>query len=136
MTTSNDDILRALGRVEEGVRRLQEDFRDEKQAAHESRAAIHARLDEQVDRINRLDTTVAISGQVDAQIRGEIRDLKETVDNNHEAVQPAVEDWRRVKMLGAGISMLMLAVGVTAGTVYTVAYDWFSGLLRHWLKIP
>jgi len=133
VTTSNDDILRALGRVEEGVRRLQEDFRDEKAAAHESRAAIHARLDEQVDRINRLDTTVAISGQVDAQIRGEVQALKETVETTH---APAVADWKRIKMIGLGISGLIAFTGISIGVFFSWASEAAVTAIRHWLKIP
>lgn len=84
---SNDDILRALGRVEgrltgieESVSLLREDLSDEKDNAHESRAVIHRRLDDQANRISHLDTTVAITGGVDAQIREEIKGLKETVN--------------------------------------------------------
>jgi hypothetical protein len=90
--TSNDDILRALGRVEgrllgieESVSLLREDVSDEKDNAHESRTVIHRRLDEQAKQISHLDTTVAITGGVDAQIREEIKSLKDTVDKNHEA---------------------------------------------------
>ena len=36
---------------------------------------------------------VAMSGGVDAQIREEIKALKETVDRNHASVQPALEEW-------------------------------------------
>lgn len=133
MTTSNDDILRALGRVEEGVRRLQEDFRDEKQAAHDSRAAIHSRLDEQVDRINRLDTTVAVSGQLDAQIRGEVQALKEVVETAH---APAVADWKRIKMIGLGISGLIAFTGISIGVFASWASETAVAAIRHWLKIP
>ncbi|AUW41321.1 hypothetical protein CUJ84_Chr000921 [Rhizobium leguminosarum] len=52
--TSNDDILRALGRVEgrltgieDNVALLRKEVSDEKANAHDSRAVIHKRLDEQ-----------------------------------------------------------------------------------------
>lgn len=70
---SNDDILHALGHVKEGVKRIREDFQEEKQNARESRAVIQARLDRQAKQISHLDTTVAMSGEVDAQIREEIK---------------------------------------------------------------
>ncbi|RWX39046.1 hypothetical protein EHI43_03655 [Rhizobium leguminosarum] len=83
--TSNDDILRALGRVEgrltgieENVALLRNEVSDEKANAHDSRAVIHKRLDEQAGQIAQLDTRVAISGGADALIREEIRTLKET----------------------------------------------------------
>ncbi len=133
--TSNDDILRALGRVEEGVKRIREDFQEEKQNAHESRAVIHSRLDEQAKQIGHLDTTVAISGGVDAQIRKEIKALKETVDRNHASVQPALEEWKRMKSLGVGISGLIAFAGLTIGGIVAYIGDGAVAAIRHWLKI-
>lgn len=140
--TSNDDILRALGRVEgrlsgieESVSLLREDVSDEKDNAHQSRSVIHRRLDEQAKQISHLDTTVAITGGVDAQIREEIKSLKETVDKNHAATQPALEEWRRMKTIGYGISGLIAFAGLTVGAVVTWASDGAVAALRHWLKI-
>lgn len=74
--TSNDDILRALGRVEgrlagieDNVALLRNEVSDEKANAHDFSAVIHKRLDEQARQIARLDTRVAISGGADALIR-------------------------------------------------------------------
>ncbi|MBB4342161.1 DUF1515 domain-containing protein [Rhizobium leguminosarum] len=140
--TSNDDILRALGRVEgrlsgieESVSLLREDVSDEKDNAHQSRSVIHRRLDEQAKQISHLDTTVAITGGVDAQIREEIKSLKDTVDKNHAATQPALEEWRRMKTIGYGISGLIAFAGLTVGAVVTWASDGAVAALRHWLKI-
>ncbi|OBY08340.1 DUF1515 domain-containing protein [Rhizobium leguminosarum bv. trifolii] len=140
--TSNDDILRALGRVEgrltgieESVTLLREDVSDEKDNAHQSRSVIHRRLDEQAKQISHLDTTVAISGGVDAQIREEIKALKETVEKNHSAVTPALEEWRRMKTLGYGISGLIAFAGLTIGGMVAYASDGAVAALRHWLKI-
>ncbi|TCA48549.1 DUF1515 domain-containing protein [Rhizobium pisi] len=140
--TSNDDILRALGRVEgrlsgieESVSLLREDVSDEKQNAHESRSVIHRRLDEQAKQIHLLDMTVTVSSSVDGQIREEIKGLKETVENNHEAVQPTLEEWKRMKTIGYGISGLIAFAGLTVGAVVTWASDGAVAALRHWLKI-
>jgi hypothetical protein len=140
--TSNDDILRALGRVEgrltgieESVSLLREDVSDEKDNAHQSRTVIHRRLDEQAKQIAHLDTTVAITGGVDAQIREEIKSLKDTVDKNHAATQPALEEWKRMKTIGYGISGLIAFAGLTVGAVVTWASDGAVAALRHWLKI-
>ncbi|MBX5001898.1 DUF1515 domain-containing protein [Rhizobium lentis] len=133
--TSNDDIMRALGRVEEGVRRIREDFQEEKDNAHDSRAVIHRRLDEQAKQIAHLDTTVAISGGVDAQIREEIKSLRVTVDKNHDAVQPALEEWKHMKRLGVGISGLIALAGLTIGGLLSWAGDAAVTAIRHWLKI-
>ncbi|MGZ2501719.1 DUF1515 domain-containing protein [Rhizobium leguminosarum] len=140
--TSNDDILRALGRVEgrltgieESVTLLREDVSDEKDNAHQSRSVIHRRLDEQAKQISHLDTTVAISGGVDAQIREEIKALKETVEKNHSAVTPALEEWKRMKALGYGISGLIAFAGLTIGGMIAYASDGAVAALRHWLRI-
>ncbi|TLX12282.1 DUF1515 domain-containing protein [Rhizobium sp. MHM7A] len=140
--TSNDDILRALGRVEgrltgieESVALLREDVSDEKDNAHESRSVIHRRLDEQAKQIAHLDTTVAISGGVDATLREEIKALKETVDKNHASTQPALEDWKRMKAIGYGISGLIAFAGLTIGGIVAYMSDGAVTWVRHWLKI-
>ncbi|MDP9809340.1 putative nucleic acid-binding Zn-ribbon protein [Rhizobium tibeticum] len=136
------DILRALGRVEEaiaGIREsishLREDFGDEKDHAHESRAVIHRRLDEQTSKIGKLETTVAISGQVDAQLRDQIADLRDQVESNQDAVLPALEEWKRMKALGYGISGLIALAGLTIGGIVAWASDGAVAALRHWLRI-
>ncbi|MBX4952107.1 MULTISPECIES: DUF1515 domain-containing protein [Rhizobium] len=140
--TSNDDILRALGRVEgrltgieENMALLREDVSDEKENAHESRSVIHRRLDEQAKQIAHFETTVAISGAVDAQIREEIKTLKATVEHNHAATQPALEDWKRIKTIGYGVSGVIAMAGLTAGATITWMSDGVVAWLRHWLKI-
>lgn len=142
MATSNDDILRALGRVEgrlsgieESVSLLREDVSDEKDNAHESRSVIHRRLDEQARQIHLLDMTVTVSSNVDGQIREEIKNLKETVETNHEAVAPALDEWKRLKTLGVGISGLIALAGLTVGGTISYAGDGMVAWFRHWLKI-
>ncbi|QIG72946.1 DUF1515 domain-containing protein [Rhizobium phage RHph_N3_2] len=133
--TSNEDIMHALGRVEEGVKRIREDFQEEKENAHDSRAVIHRRLDEQMRQINLLDKVVEISSAVDATLREEIKALKETVDKNHAATQPALEEWKRIKSIGYGISGLIAIAGLTTGALIGWASDGAAALFRHWLKI-
>ncbi|MDV4166177.1 DUF1515 domain-containing protein [Rhizobium leguminosarum] len=132
---SLNDIMHALGRVQEGVDRLREDFGDEKRSAHESRAVIHNRLDDQTGKIGHLETTVAISGGVDAQLRDQIAELRKIVAENHEAVQPALEEWRRMKSIGIGISGLIAFAGLTIGGIITYVGDGAVTAIRHWLKI-
>jgi hypothetical protein len=139
---ATDDILRALGRVEgrltgieESVSLLREDLSDEKDNAHESRSVIHRRLDEQMRQINLLDKVVEISSGVDATLREEIKLLKETVDRNHRATQPALEEWKRMKAVGYGVSGLIAFAGLTTGAIVTWMSDGAVGAMRHWLKI-
>ncbi|MDI5924075.1 DUF1515 domain-containing protein [Rhizobium leguminosarum] len=140
--TSNDDILRALGRVEgrltgieESVSLIREDLGDEKDNARESRAVIHRRLDEQRQQIHLLDKVVEISSSVDATLREEIKSIKETVEKNHDAVAPTLEEWKKMKTLGYGISGLIAFAGLTVGGVVAYMSDGAVSALRHWLKI-
>ncbi|MDK4733035.1 DUF1515 domain-containing protein [Rhizobium sp. CNPSo 3490] len=140
--TSNDDILRALGRVEgrltgieENVALLRQEMSDEKANGHEGRAVIHKRLDEQARQIAHLDTRVAMTGGADVQIRAEMLTLKDTVDKNQETVGPALEEWKRMKSIGYGISGLIAFAGLTTGGVIAYASDGAVAALRHWLKI-
>ncbi|MBA9034911.1 DUF1515 domain-containing protein [Rhizobium leguminosarum] len=140
--TSNDDILRALGRVEgrltgieESVSLIREDLGDEKDNARESRAVIHRRLDEQRQQIHLLDKVVEISSGVDATLRDEIKSIKETVEKNHEAVAPTLEEWKKMKTLGYGISGLIAFAGLTIGGIVAYASDGAVAWVRHWLKI-
>jgi archaellum component FlaC len=133
---SNDDIMLALGKLQAGVDRLRVDFQDEKQMAHESRAVIHQRLDSQVQQIAHMETTIAVSGQIDAQVRGEIQALKETVEKNQESVSPAIEDLKRMKTLGLGIAGLIALAGLTIGSIVMWASEAAVAAIRHWLRIP
>lgn len=133
--TSNDDIMRILGRVEEGVKRIREDFQEEKENAHESRTVIHRRLDEQTEKISHLETTVAVSGKVDAQLRDQLEQLRKTVEGNQAAVSPALEEWKRMKTLGVGISGLIALAGLTIGSLVAWAGDTASAAIRAWLRI-
>ena len=139
---SNDDILRVLGQLEakldavaDRLDRSDEVFAAEQKSAHISRSRIHLRIDEQAKQISHLDTTIAISGGVDAQIREEIKALKETVEKNHSAVTPALEEWKRMKTLGYGISGLIAFAGLTIGGTVAYMSDGAVSALRHWLKI-
>lgn len=133
---SNDDIMLALGKLQAGVDRLRADFQDEKQMAHESRSVIHQRLDNQVQQIAHMETTIAVSGEIDAQVRGEIQALKETVEKNQGVVSPALEEWKRTKTLGVGISGLIALAGLTIGGIVAYMSETAVTGIRHWLKIP
>ncbi|MDW9880480.1 DUF1515 domain-containing protein [Sinorhizobium meliloti] len=132
---SSDDIMMALGRLTESVEQLREDFRDEKQTAHESRAVIHRRLDEQAAEIGSLKTNVAVAGLVEAQVRDEIKALGVRVEENHKAVTPSVEEWKRIRNIGIGITGLVAIGGLSVGAVLTWASETAVTTIRHWLRI-
>jgi len=135
-----NEVMRALGRLEatgeatkEVVEDLREDFHSEKEAARSSRKIIHQRLDEQNGQISHLEKTVAISGQIDAQLRDELAELKTTVANNHAAVQPHIEDMKRMKTMGMGITGLIALAGLTVGGIVVYASDMARAAIKHWL---
>lgn len=130
-----EDVLLALGRVQEGVEQLREDFREEKDNAKDSRQVIHRRLDEQADHISRLDTTVQVAGQVDAQMRDEVKALAKKVDDNQTAVQPSIDEWKRMKAIGIGIGGLLAIGGLSLASVLMWAGEMFWNWLRHMLRI-
>jgi hypothetical protein len=133
---SNEDIMRVLGRIEEKVEKLEKDFAEEKHTAHESRAIIHQRLDQQVSQVAVLDKTVAIHAEIDAQMRDKVDALTETVKINHKAVEPTIDDMRRLKVLGYGIAGLIALAGVSVGSLILWAGEAAVNAVRHWLKIP
>ncbi|MER9628389.1 DUF1515 domain-containing protein [Mesorhizobium sp. M0296] len=130
-----NDVMVALGRVQEGVNRLREDFGDEKRLAHESRAVIHHRLDEQGHEIASLRTDMAIAGKVDAQVRDEIKALAGKVEANQNEVLPSVQDWKRMKTIGVGIAGLLAIGGLSFGAMLMWAGDAAATAVRHWLRI-
>lgn len=133
---SNEDIIRALTRVETLVETLTKAFETEQRSAHESRTSIHRRMDEHVTQISLLDKTVGIHAEIDAQMRDKIKGLTETVEKNHTAVEPVIEDMKRLKLLGLGISGLIALAGVSVGGLIWWAGEAAVTAVRHWLKIP
>lgn len=132
---SLNDVLLALGRVQEGVDRLREDFQEEKQLARDSRAAIHRRLDEHADDLSDLRKDVAISAHVDAQVRNELKALTETVESNQAQVEPSVKEWQRMKALGIGLTGLLALGGLSIGAVLIWMSETAANAVRHWLKL-
>ncbi|MFC5760501.1 DUF1515 domain-containing protein [Rhizobium sp. GCM10022189] len=130
--------MRALGNIEAKLDavadrqdRADSLFAVEQQQAHHSRAAIHKRLDQQQQQISRMETTVAISGQVDAQLRDSIAVLKQTVMTD---ISPTIDEWKRIKFLGGVLSGALVALGVTAATAVAWLYDWLAIVLRYLSK--
>jgi len=115
----------------EMLRQLRQDFADERDAAHTSRAATHKRIDDLTDRVGRMDTTMAVAGQVQAQVRGEVDGLRKAVSD----LAPTVDEWRRIRQLGLGIVGLMTAGGLTVGAILAAGGNWLVDMIRHWLRL-
>lgn len=118
-------ILRTLGRLEEGQERMRADFDAEKEATRESRGRMHTKLE-------KIEEDLAIVGQVAAQAREESAATKKLVD---EEIKPVTDDVKRMRMIGLGIVGLVgfafTALGITLATVSEGVVQ----VVRTWLRI-
>lgn len=130
MTAQSTDYL--LGQLIEGVAGLRrditdmrEDFDQEKEHAHESRKDVHRKIDDLADRVSKAETTIQVAGQVTAQTRDRI-----------DAVEPTVDEFRRMKLVGWSIVGI---VGI-GGTAFGASLIWWGEQtingIRHFLRIP
>ena len=111
------------------IAQLRDDLAQEREASRESRARQHQRTDEVIDRLGRIDSTIAVAGQVDAQVRTELDDLKKVVGN----IKPTVEEWRRMRTLGIGIVGLMTTDGLVTGATLQPLFAQLLTAVRHFL---
>ena len=78
-----------------------------------------------------IDTSIAIAGQVDAQVRQEIDEMKVSLAG----MQPTVDEWQRIRTIGAWAAGILLTGGLGIGALLAATGDWLSGTIRHWLKL-
>lgn len=124
MSDDNDLLLRML-------EQLRADYAAEREASRESRARTHERIDEMVDRLGRIDTTIALAGEVDAQVRTELDGLKTAMSG----IKPTVDEWRTVKTIGMWGAGALLTGGAGLGVFLAAAGDSAVTAIRHWLRI-
>lgn len=126
MSDSTDEIMRALGRLEEAVSGLRRDFTDEKEHGAESRGRVYTKLE-------KIEEDVSIVGQVAAQARDKANALEITVNTD---VKPATDDFKRMRTIGiVGISLLGFAFTALGVTLATVG-EGVVNTVRAWLRIP
>ncbi|QMV02556.1 DUF1515 domain-containing protein [Devosia sp. D6-9] len=119
----------------EMLRGLKEDIAEEREASRLSRAAMRDRIEEVVDRVGNLETTLAISGQIDAQVRAELDALRKSVSDSNSSIQPTVDEWRRIKAIGIGLVGLLALGGVSVGAALSWAGESVVSAVRAWLHI-
>jgi len=120
--------------VVELLRQLRDDFARQEQASAESRARTHQRIDEVIDRLGRLDTTVALAGQIDAQVRSELDALKQTVAANHAAVSPTVEEWQRILKVSRWLAVAFGLTGASLAALIVATFGWFGEATIHFIR--
>jgi hypothetical protein len=119
------EIMRALGRLEQGMERQRADFDAEKEASRDSRGRVHTKLE-------KIEGDVAIVGQVAAQARDKADELEKTMV---EDVKPATDDFKRMRTIGfVGLSLLGFAFTALGITLATVG-EGVVNSIRAWLRI-
>jgi len=127
-------LLEMVRQLRDDIARESEARRLESEAARQSRTTTHKRIDEVIDRLGRIDVTVALAGQVDAQVRNELDNLKQTVASNHAAVSPTVVEWQRILRTSR---WLAIAFGISGASIAAavVAYaSWFGDAAVHFIR--
>lgn len=125
MSDELHDIMRALGRLEEGQDRMRADFDAEQKHTRESRERTYRKLE-------KIEQDVTIVGEVAAQARNKVDHLEQTVLTD---VKPATDDFKRMRTVGfVGLSLLgfaFTALGITLATVGEGVVQ----TIRAWLRI-
>ena len=131
---SNDDaILLALGRLQASMDHMQRDFAEEKRSATESRRALYERHDDLQEQIGGLKMDLQISGQITAQVREEVKTVSQKVDQHKSDIQPSLDDWRKIKSLGLGVTGVLAIGGLSVGALLAMGWDAFKAALRSFL---
>ena len=120
--------------VVELLRQLRDDFARQEAASSESRARTHQRIDELIDRVGHLDSTVALAGQIDAQVRSELDALKQTVAANHAAVSPTVEEWQRILKVSRWLAVAFGLTGASLAALIVATFGWFGEATIHFIR--
>lgn len=128
MTESSDNTAILL----EVLRQFREDYTQDQESARQSRAAMRQRMEEIVDRLGKMETTAALSGEIDAQVRTELDALTRKLTE----VEPVAVEWGRVKSIGKWAASGLLASGVGIGALAAAAGDQVVAVVRAWLRIP
>lgn len=131
-----------LGELKKGVEHLsaqQETLHrqldEERRAASDNRARIHARLDQHVMNVGEIEGKVITIGLAFEAQRALIEDVSGLVAKNHAEVRPTLDEWKRIKTLGWGASFILLSLGATSATVLWWAGDAAVTIARRWLRI-
>jgi len=103
----------------EMMRQFREDYAQDQASASQTRAAMRQRIDEVFDRLAKMETTAALSGEVDAQVRTELDALTKALTK----VEPVAVEWNRVKSIGKWAASGLLASGVGIGALAATAGD-------------
>lgn len=112
-----DDVLLTL------IEQLRDDIARDRTESRESRQRMHQRMDEMCDRLGKVDTSLALSGEIDAQVRKELDELRGIVNG----LAPTAREW---DLLKRGGRMLVTWGGLTMAGVGAALSAWLSGAVQ------
>lgn len=120
------EIMRILGRLEEGVGRLRDDFEAEKLTTRESRGRTY-------DKLEAIGDEVAVVAVEASAARKEAEILKKLIESD---VKPATDDFKRMRTIGF-VGLTVFGVAFTAlGVTVANFSDAAVAAVRSWLHIP
>lgn len=107
------------------LEQLRDDYARDQEAARSSRAKLHERVDDIVERIGKMETTAAIAGQIDAQVRieldglnqrmhREMAELNARLDPEKGDIGSTVAAWNDLMKTGRRMSWLLGIAGITS----------------------
>lgn len=126
------DVLMLLGRLEAGIERLRQDFSEEKAQSAQSRKMIYDRQDDMRNDLSTLKTDIDIAAVISTQ---KLAELTKSLEEHKTAVQPSVEEWKRIKTLGIGITGVLAIGGLTVGAALAAGLDAVKTTIRAWLGV-
>lgn len=136
MTEDTDalrQIMHSLGRVEEGVSRLRQDFTEEKQTAAASRKGVYLRQDEFAEELARLREENKIAAHITAQVREEVKGVSRSLESFKSEAEPPLEEFKRLRNMGLGIVSLLALGGLSVGAAIGLGVEAVKNALRSWL---
>lgn len=119
------EIMRILGRLEEGVGRLRDDFEEEKLTTRESRGRTY-------DKLEAIGDEVAAAAVEASAARREAEILKKLIESD---VKPATDDFKHMRTIGF-VGLTVFGVAFTAlGVTVANFSDAAVSAVRAWLHI-
>lgn len=120
-----NEIMRALGRLEQGMERQRADFENEKESSRESRGRMY-------DKLEKIEGEITKVGAIAKDAQEKATEVAGIITND---VKPATDDFRRMRTIGfVGLSLLGFAFTALGITLATVG-EGVVNTIRTWLRI-
>lgn len=105
------ELVAGMHSLQDSIRRMEEAGRRSEDKSEASRAVVHRRLDEVVDRVGKVESSIV------------------TVQDDVKEMKPVTDEVRRWKLLGMGALGMMGVAGVALGVSFADALKRVAGLI-------